>query len=223
MSTTLIIPFDIVSQHIMVALNTRRGNSGNDLNNSSKTTTTSRTSAKSLPAASFKSSFFKPLSLNPDDLRRFGLAIAITKQLYREGGFRSFYRGYFASLLCFAPSSACWWMLYNYFNEFLYGTSVKHDMPYMLLNCMSGTMSGAAVSIMTNPLDLLRANIQVHRPSSYRSAVKYLWKEDRWRIFNKGLTARLTQSCISSALIVIGYETLKRFSVDEKYRDQVRW
>lgn len=205
MSQTLIIPFDVVSQHIMMALNTRR-------NNSTK-----------LPANEFKSSFFKPLNLNQDEVRRLGIAFAITKQLYREGGLKSFYRGYFASLICFVPSSACWWMLYQHFNEFLYSLTLTSDTPYMLLNCLSGTLSGAAVSIMTNPLDLLRANIQVHRPSSYRSAVKYLWKVDRWRIFNKGLTARLTQSCISSALIVIGYETMKRFSVDEKYRDQVRW
>lgn len=209
MSQTLIIPFDVISQHIMVALNTRRNGANN--------------TGKKVPAAGFKSTFFKPLSLNQDDVRRFGIAIAITKQLYREGGLKSFYRGYFASLICFVPSSACWWMLYQYFNEFLFGSPLAQTIPYMFLNCMSGTLSGATVSIMTNPLDLLRANIQVHRPSSYSSAVKYLWKEDKWRIFNKGLSARLTQSCISSGLIVIGYETMKRFSVDEKYRDQVRW
>jgi solute carrier family 25 protein 44 len=205
MSQTLIIPFDVISQHIMVALNTRRS-----YNNK-------------LPVSELKSTFFKPLNLNQDDVRRYGIAIAITRQLYREGGVRSFYRGYFATLICFVPSSACWWMLYQHFNEFLFSSTMAQNMPYMFLNCMSGTLSGAAVSIMTNPLDLLRANIQVHRPSSYKSAVKYLWKEDKWRIFNKGLSARLTQSCLSSALIVVGYETMKRFSVDEKYRDQVRW
>lgn len=176
-----------------------------------------------LPSAEFKSTFFKPLSLDQEEVRRFGIAITITRQLYKEGGLRSFYRGYFASLLCSVPSSAFWWMLYQQFNEFLYRLDPINTMPYMFLHCMSGTFSGATVSIMTNPLDLLRANIQVHRPSSYRSAVKYLWKEDKWRIFNKGLSARLTQSCISSALIVFGYETMKKFSLDEKYRDQVRW
>jgi solute carrier family 25 protein 44 len=205
MSQTLIIPFDIISQHIMVALHTRR-------NHDNK-----------LHASKLKSTFFKPLSLNQDEVRRFGIAIAITRQLYREGGLRSFYRGYLATLICFVPSSACWWMLYQHFNEFLFGAPMAQNMPYMFLNCMSGTLSGAAVSVMTNPMDLLRANIQVHRPSSYKSAVKYLWKEDKWRIFTKGLSARLTQSCLSSALIVVGYETMKRFSVDEKYRDQVRW
>lgn len=176
-----------------------------------------------LPPHGFKSSFFKPLNLNPDELRRFGIAIAIARQLYREDGFRSFYRGYFASLICFVPSAASWWMLYQHFNELIFKTSLADTMPFMLLNCMSGTLSGATVSILTNPLDLLRVNIQVHRPSSYRSAVKYLWKEDKWRIFSKGLSARLTQSCISSALIVFGYETMKRFSIEDKYRDQVKW
>lgn len=202
-SQTLIIPFDIVSQHIMMALNSRR--------------------QPNLPAASLKSTFFKPLHLDQVELKRYGMAIAITRQLYREGGLKSFYRGYFASLICLVPSSACWWMLYQHFNEFLYKLSSTRHLPYIVLHCLSGTFSGAAVSIMTNPLDLLRANIQVHRPSSYKSAVKYLWKEDKWRIFTKGLTARLTQSCLSSGLVVIGYETLKRFSLDEKYRDQVRW
>ncbi|KAG9509559.1 Solute carrier family 25 member 44 [Fragariocoptes setiger] len=203
-SQTLIIPFDVVSQHIMMALNSRR-------------------QSTKLPPAGLQSSFFKPLSLNPEEVKRYGIAATITKQLYREGGFRSFYRGYFASLICFVPSSACWWMLYQYFNEFLDSLSFSKSTPHMLIHCTSGVLSGGTVSIMTNPLDLLRANIQVHRPSSYASAVKYLWKEDRWRVFNKGLSARLTQSCLSSALIVIGYETMKRFSVNEKYRSQVVW
>lgn len=202
-SQTLIIPFDVVSQHIMMALNTKHQT------NSS--------------IAELKSTFFKPLTLDQREVKRCGVAFAITRQLYREGGFRSFYKGYFAALICLVPSSACWWMLYQHFNEILYSLTLTSHMPYIILHCLSGTFSGAAVSIMTNPLDLLRANIQVHRPSSYQSAVKYLWKEDKWRIFTKGLTARLTQSCLSSGLVVIGYETLKRYSLDEKYRDQVRW
>lgn len=213
LNTTLIIPSEIVSQHIMVALNTRRANLAK-----------STASAKTKPSGpELKSTFFKTLSLNQDEVRRLGIVIAIIRQLYREGGLKSFYRGYFASIICCAPSAAFWWMLYQHFNEFLFNSNVTHDMPYTFINCMSGTLSGATVSIMTNPLDLLRANIQVHRPSSYTSAVKYLWKEDKWRIFTKGLTARLTHSCTSSALIVLGYETMKRYSVDEKYRDQVRW
>lgn len=205
-SQTLIIPFDIVSQHIMIALNhTRRPRKTN------------------LPNEEFKSTFFKPLNLNKEELNRHGMGIAIARQLYREGGFRSFYRGYIASLLCVVPSSACWWALYQHFNEKLYSLPMADKMPSLFLNCLSGTITGGVVSLATNPLDLLRANVQVHRPSSYKSAVKYLWKEDKWRIFSKGASARVLQSCLSSGIIVIGYETLKRISIVDEYRDQVRW
>lgn len=199
----------------MVALNTRRQDQSKNNNNIKN--------GKRAPVAEFKSTYFRPLNFNQNDLKSYGIAIAIMKQLYRDGGIRSFYKGYFATLICFVPSSACWWMLYQHFNEFLFSSKLTKDMPYMFLNSMAGILSGASASIMTNPLDLLRTNIQVHRPSSYKSAVKYLWKEDKWRIFSKGLSARLTHSCISSGLIVIGYETMKRFSLDDKYRDQLGW
>lgn len=183
---------------------------------------TGRQSKKS-PVAKLRSTYFKPLSLNQDEIKRFGLILTVIRQLHREGGSpRSFYRGFFASLICMVPSGAFWWTLYQYCNEFLYSLSATSDEHRLFLNCISGAFTGAAVSITTNPLDLLRANIQVHRPSSYRSAVKYLWKEDRWRIFNKGLSARVTQSCISSVLIVIGYEMMKKYSVNEEYRNRVR-
>lgn len=219
LNQTLVIPFDVISQHIMVALNNRRkqGQSEGSIGLSSAKAKTSA------GGGGFKSTYFKSLSLNPEEVQRKGIAIAIIQQLFREGGLRSFYKGYLATLICFVPSTACWWMLYHNCNEFLFSSNLTQNVPYMFVNCLSGTISGATVSIMTNPLDLLRANIQVHRPSSYVSAVKYLWKEDKWRIFSKGLTVRLTHSSLSSALIVIGYETMKRFSVDEKYRDQVRW
>lgn len=203
MSQTLVIPFDVVSQHIMMALTTRS------------------------PPAGWKSPVFKPFDMPQEEVKRYGIGLTIARSLYRENGFRSFYRGYWASLMCVVPSSACWWLFYTHFNELLYSASASSSssgsIPHMLIYCTSGILSGALVSVMTNPLDLLRANIQVHRPTSYWKAVKYLWREDRWRVLNKGLSARLTQSCISSALIVIGYEAMKRFSVQDKYRDQIKW
>lgn len=202
-SQTLVIPFDVISQHIMMALDSPR--------------------QSKLPDESLKSSFFKPLSLNQEEVKRMGIAITITRQLYREGGLASYYRGYWASLICLVPSSACWWLFYQSFNDVFSNLPFSNSVPYLQSHVLSGVLSGASVSIMTNPLDLLRANIQVHRPSSYKSAIKYLWKEDRWRILNKGLTARFTQSCISSGLVVLGYETIKKFSINEQYRDQIKW
>ena len=79
------------------------------------------------------------------------------------------------------------------------------------------------VSVLTNSLDVLRANIQVRRIKSILMAARILWKEERWNIFIKGISARITHSALSSTFIAAGYETLKRLSLHEKYRGSVKW
>lgn len=64
---------------------------------------------------------------------------------------------------------------------------------------------------------------QVQRLESYSRAVKQLWNEENLYFFYKGLSARLSQTCISSALIAIGYETLKRLSIRDEFKEQVKW
>lgn len=58
---------------------------------------------------------------------------------------------------------------------------------------------------------------------SYLKAIGKLWQQERLKIFYKGLSARLTQSCISSFFISFGYETLKRYSLSDQYKDKIRW
>lgn len=57
---------------------------------------------------------------------------------------------------------------------------------------------------LTNPLDVLRANIQVRRIKSIVVAAQLLWSEERYRIFFKGLSARLVHSGLSSTFIAAG-------------------
>ena len=88
-SQTIITPFDVVSQHMMV-LNSKK---------------------QSSTAQKF-SSFSNPLIINHKEAKKYGLSIAIMKELYRRDGFRGFYRGYFASLCTYVPHSALWWAFY---------------------------------------------------------------------------------------------------------------
>jgi solute carrier family 25 protein 44 len=53
--------------------------------------------------------------------------------------------------------------------------------------------------------------------------MKELWQEERLNIFKKGLTARLSHSCVYSLFIIFGYETVKRISLKEEYKGHVRW
>jgi solute carrier family 25 protein 44 len=59
--------------------------------------------------------------------------------------------------------------------------------------------------------------------TKFEQAVHQLWKEDGAWLITKGLSARLVQSITFSFFIMLGYETIKRWSVLDEYKDQVRW
>ena len=53
--------------------------------------------------------------------------------------------------------------------------------------------------------------------------MRKLWKNEKMRIFTKGLTARMTSSIIYSVAIIFGYETVKKWSVHEEYKPKLKW
>jgi len=52
---------------------------------------------------------------------------------------------------------------------------------------------------------------------------KSLWQEEHVGIFFKGLSARLIQSLTFSFFIILGYESIKRWSLLDEFKDSVRW
>ena len=52
---------------------------------------------------------------------------------------------------------------------------------------------------------------------------RILWEQEGVKIFKKGLTARMTSSCIYSVAIIFGYETVKKACVLPEYKERVRW
>lgn len=83
---TIITPFDVVSQHMMILGQLKDKSAAN-------------------------SPLMNPLNINPQASRS-GLALTITRELYKKDGLKGFYRGYYASLCTYVPSSALWWMFY---------------------------------------------------------------------------------------------------------------
>ena len=66
--------------------------------------------------------------------------------------------------------------------------------------------------------DILIANLFF-----FSETLKHLWRTERFKIFKKGLTARMTSSIIYSIAIIFGYETVKKWSVHEEYKPMVKW
>uniref|UniRef100_A0A1B0CHC3 Putative carrier protein n=1 Tax=Lutzomyia longipalpis TaxID=7200 RepID=A0A1B0CHC3_LUTLO len=189
---TLIVPFDVISQHMMVI---------------------------GMPAT--EKGGLNPLGIKPQN-GRFRLAAGITKEIYRRDGFRGLYRGYTASLMAYVPNSALWWAFYHLYQDQLYKI-LPNWSSHLLVQCIAGSFGGFTTTLITNPLDILRARLQVQRLGSIRVAFNELWAEEKMNMFLKGLSARLVQSAAFSFSIILGYETIKRISVKEQYKHLVKW
>lgn len=63
----------------------------------------------------------------------------------------------------------------------------------------------------------------MQRLDSMKLAFTELWQEEKLKMFTKGLSARLVQSACFSFSIILGYETIKRLAVNEKYKDHIKW
>ena len=97
-------------------------------------------------------------------------------------------------------------------------------LPLLVIQCIAGPLSSLTSSLLTNPLDVCRTRIQVEQERRRVIPImRELWQEESFRVFSKGLTARLSHSCVYSLFIIFGYETVKRVSLKEEYKGQIRW
>ncbi|UJR08817.1 hypothetical protein I4U23_013072 [Adineta vaga] len=142
--------------------------------------------------------------------------------------FKGFYRGYTISTFLFSLTSAIWWPSYYFYQRQMLKIEKifpsVFPLPLLAIQCIAGPLSSLTSTMLTNPLDVCRTRIQVEQERRRVMQILYeLWQEERFGVFTKGLTARLSHSCIYSLFIIFGYETVKRVSLKEEYRGQVRW
>jgi solute carrier family 25, member 44 len=93
------------------------------------------------------------------------------------------------------------------------------QLPNLAVQCLCGPLSSFSANFLTNPLDVMRTRMQVQRQrESAFYVLKDLWNQDGYRLFYRGLTARLSYSCLYSLFIIFGYETVKKASLKEEYQ-----
>ncbi|CAG9768339.1 unnamed protein product [Ceutorhynchus assimilis] len=192
---TIIVPFDVMSQHLMmIGTVSKKGNVA-----------------------------FNPLGINNSpDRSKLAITAELTRRIFKMDGIKGFYRGYLASLLAYVPNSALWWGFYHFYQEELFKI-IPPYVSHLLIQTVAGTLGGFTTTIITNPLDIVRARLQVQRIESMRMVFRDLWREEGLWMFSKGLSARLVQSATFSFSIILGYETIKRVSVNDEYREHIRW
>ncbi|XP_012061656.1 PREDICTED: solute carrier family 25 member 44 [Atta cephalotes] len=198
---TIVVPFDVLSQHLMVL----------GINN-----------------IKHGRVYVDKMGMNPLGLTlesgktRAQISAEIIRLIYQRDGYCGFYRGYMASLCAYVPNSALWWGLYTVYQDELIKL-LPNWFSHLCIQAIAGTLGGFTTTIITNPLDIVRARLQVQRLDSMLSAFRILWIEEGLHMFSKGLSARLVQSACFSFSIILGYETIKRVSITEEYKNYVRW
>uniref|UniRef100_A0A069DS21 Putative mitochondrial carrier protein n=1 Tax=Panstrongylus megistus TaxID=65343 RepID=A0A069DS21_9HEMI len=194
---TIIVPFDVISQHLMFLGLADCRNGGKMVIN--------------------------PLGLTVDPSRsKFRTTIDIAQIIYKTDGIRGFYRGYVASVCTYVPNSALWWTFYHFYQDQLYQI-FPANVSHLLVQCFAGTLGGFTTTLITNPMDTIRARLQVERTNSFFKTLRGLWIEEGFWMFSKGLSARLVQSVCFSFSIILGYETIKRISVKDEFKNKVKW
>ena len=141
------------------------------------------------------------------------------------------------SLLLYIPSAMVFWS--SYYNSLTILRRIRAQLFYnpnensrenlLLMQAIAGSLGGISAAIVTNPLEVLRVRIQVihiqiivftrrifsisqvHRTSYFETA-RRIYKFEGSDIFTKGLLPRMINNGIYSCLIMIGYETVKRFT-----------
>ncbi|KFO96697.1 Solute carrier family 25 member 44, partial [Calypte anna] len=145
----------------------------------------------------------------------FGQTKDIIVQIFQADGFRGFYRGYVASLLTYIPNSAVWWPFYHFYA----GDQIPHSAVWWPFY----HFYAATASTLTNPMDVIRARVQVEGRSSIVQTLRQLLAEEGPWGLTKGLSARIISSTPSTIVIVVGYETLKKLSLRPELVDSRHW
>lgn len=154
--------------------------------------------------------------------RVFGQTRNIMGQIFAADGLRGFYRGYVASLLTYIPNSAVWWPFYHFYAEQL-SRLAPTDCPHLVLQAVAGPLAAATASTVTNPMDVVRARVQVEGRSSVVDTFKQLISEEGFWGLTKGLSARIISSAPTAIVMVVGYETLKKLSLRPELVDSRHW
>ncbi|KAK6729729.1 hypothetical protein RB195_006654 [Necator americanus] len=197
-SQSIFVPTDIIAQYMMVYYKADKFISGND---------------KAVIE-------YVRNEKNP----RLTLGLRFLRAIYKVDGLKGFYRGFFASALVYVPTCLVFWPVYYWVQDFCnWMRKGRVDRTGLLLldQAVAATLGGVCSTICTNPMEMFRIRLQVHR-TSYRDTLARMIRNEQHHIFTKGLTPRLISNSIYSCIVMVGYEIVKRFCVLPEYKDMVK-
>ncbi|XP_014259579.1 mitochondrial carnitine/acylcarnitine carrier protein [Cimex lectularius] len=138
----------------------------------------------------------------------------VVKQLYKEGGIRSIYKGTVATLLRDVPASGMYFMTYEWFQKVLKPLGGESTEMNLLKTIFAGGMAGIANWSVGMPADVIKSRLQTAPEGTYTGVAhvfRTLLKEDGIGALYKGVTPVMLRAFPANAACFLGFEACMNF------------
>ncbi|XP_043801182.1 congested-like trachea protein isoform X1 [Apis laboriosa] len=134
------------------------------------------------------------------------------KQLYKEGGIKSIYKGTCATLLRDVPASGMYFMTYECLKKWMSSEEGKLG---ILQTIMAGGFAGITNWIVGMPPDVLKSRLQSAPDSTFKNGIRdvfiILMKEEGPKALYKGCVPVMLRAFPANAACFLGFEIAMNF------------
>lgn len=152
---------------------------------------------------------------NPAATTKYKGPIDCAKQLYREGGIRSIYKGTAATLLRDIPASGVYFASYEFLQVALTPEGKSRSDLSMGRTLLAGGLAGITNWMVAIPPDVLKSRLQTAPAGKYPRGIRDVFvelrREEGLRALYKGATPVFLRAFPANAACFFGYEYALKF------------
>jgi solute carrier family 25 carnitine/acylcarnitine transporter 20/29 len=154
--------------------------------------------------------------LAPGEKPKYSGGVDVVRQLYKEGGIRSVFRGSFATLARDGPGSAAYFATYEYIKRSLTpldpATGKKSgDLSLVAITC-AGAAAGVAMWIPVFPVDTVKSRLQtMDGKPTISGVISGLYRNGGFKAFFPGFGPALARAVPANAATFLGVELAHQF------------
>jgi len=145
-------------------------------------------------------------------VKKYDGPVDVVKQLYKEGGMRSIYRGSGATILRDVPASGLYFLTYEAIKDYLTDNG-KKDVTFGG-TVFAGGCAGISNWLIGMPFDVLKSRLQTAPEGLYKNGIrdvaKELLKTEGPLALYKGITPVLLRAFPANAACFVGFELCKK-------------
>ncbi|KAK7397603.1 carnitine transporter, partial [Neonectria punicea] len=149
--------------------------------------------------------------LAPGEKPKYSGALDVARQLYREGGIRSVFRGSVPTLARDGPGSAAYFAAYEYIKRKLTPLDPVTGKPSGQISLgaitCAGAAAGVAMWIPVFPVDTVKSRLQTAEGNvTLGGVIRELWGKGGYRAFFPGFGPALARAVPANAATFLGVE-----------------